>query len=269
MSTYVQSAQLRAWRTLRTPQALAGAVLPKTWPLLCAILKAKPAAAGRGGPRRSSGRLPPHPHSSCSRRTEDTLFPGTTAAPGLPSATLPPSPARVEQRLCHLLCMLVAHSCSTRCDPVDYSPPGSSVHRILQVRILKGLPFSSPGDLPDPGTEPRSPALQADSLPFEPPGKLSDAILGPSSVFGVSVLHTQTPLKPIGTKGLGITVALSFPSETWGRAGVETLRSSTHPEPLGKRQKRSQVLYRAQCGPNKALMWPSSGTLRKPNQAFH
>ena len=34
-----------------------------------------------------------------------------------------------------------------------------------------GLPFLSPGDLPDPGIEPRSPALQADSLPSEPPGK--------------------------------------------------------------------------------------------------
>ena len=34
-----------------------------------------------------------------------------------------------------------------------------------------GLPFPSPGDLPDPGTEPRSPVLQADALPSEPPGK--------------------------------------------------------------------------------------------------
>jgi len=34
-----------------------------------------------------------------------------------------------------------------------------------------GLPFPSPGDLLDPGIEPRSPALQADSLPSEPPGK--------------------------------------------------------------------------------------------------
>ena len=34
-----------------------------------------------------------------------------------------------------------------------------------------GLPFLPPGDLPDPGIEPRSPALQADSLPSEPPGK--------------------------------------------------------------------------------------------------
>ena len=35
-----------------------------------------------------------------------------------------------------------------------------------------GLPFPSPGDLPDPGIEPRSPTLQADSLLSEPPGKL-------------------------------------------------------------------------------------------------
>ena len=37
-----------------------------------------------------------------------------------------------------------------------------------------GLPFPSPGDLPDPGIEPRSPTLQADALPSEPPGKLAD-----------------------------------------------------------------------------------------------
>ena len=37
-----------------------------------------------------------------------------------------------------------------------------------------GLPFPSPGDLPDPGIEPESPALQADSLPSEPPGEPED-----------------------------------------------------------------------------------------------
>ena len=36
-----------------------------------------------------------------------------------------------------------------------------------------GLPFPSPGGLPDPGIEPGSPALQADSVPFEPPGRSS------------------------------------------------------------------------------------------------
>ena len=38
----------------------------------------------------------------------------------------------------------------------------------------EGLPFPSPGDLPHPGMEPRSPALQADSLLSEPPGTPSD-----------------------------------------------------------------------------------------------
>ena len=54
---------------------------------------------------------------------------------------------------------------------MDYSPPGPSVHGISQARILEWLAISSPGDLPDPGIKPMSPALQADSLLFEPPEK--------------------------------------------------------------------------------------------------
>ena len=49
---------------------------------------------------------------------------------------------------------------------MDCSQPGSSAHGILQARILEWA-----GDLPDPEIEPRSPALQADSLPSESPGK--------------------------------------------------------------------------------------------------
>ena len=41
--------------------------------------------------------------------------------------------------------------CSTLCDPMDCSPPDSSVHRISQARIWSGLSFPSPGDHPDPG----------------------------------------------------------------------------------------------------------------------
>ena len=54
---------------------------------------------------------------------------------------------------------------------MDYSPPGSSIHGILQARIRNGLAFPSPGALPDTGTQPGSPALQADSLLPELPGK--------------------------------------------------------------------------------------------------
>ena len=47
---------------------------------------------------------------------------------------------------------------------MDCSPPGSSVHGILQARVLEWLPCPPPGDLPDPGIKPGSPAWQADSL---------------------------------------------------------------------------------------------------------
>ena len=55
--------------------------------------------------------------------------------------------------------VLVAQSCWTLCDPRDGSPPGSSVHGIVQARILKWVTIPFPGDLPNPGIEPRSPAL--------------------------------------------------------------------------------------------------------------
>ena len=43
--------------------------------------------------------------------------------------------------------------------------------KFFRQEYWSGLPFPSPGDLPDPGIEPESPALQADSLPSEPPEK--------------------------------------------------------------------------------------------------
>ena len=54
---------------------------------------------------------------------------------------------------------LVIKSCPTLGDPTDCSPPGSSVHGISQASILEWVASSSPGDLPDPGIEPGSPAL--------------------------------------------------------------------------------------------------------------
>ena len=60
---------------------------------------------------------------------------------------------------------------SDSCDCMDCSPPGSFVHGILQPEYWSGLPFPSPGDLPNPGIKPGSPALQADSLLTELRGK--------------------------------------------------------------------------------------------------
>ena len=45
------------------------------------------------------------------------------------------------------------------CDPMDCSLPGFSIHGIFQQEYSSGLPFPSPGDLPNPGIEPQSPAL--------------------------------------------------------------------------------------------------------------
>ena len=53
---------------------------------------------------------------------------------------------------------------------MDCSLPGSCVHGILQARILEWVAISFSGDLPGLGIKPTSPALQADSLPSEPPG---------------------------------------------------------------------------------------------------
>ena len=60
------------------------------------------------------------------------------------------------------LCMTSCKSCLTLCDPVDYSPPVSSVHGVRQARILEWFPCLPPGDPPDPGIELasfKSPAL--------------------------------------------------------------------------------------------------------------
>ena len=65
--------------------------------------------------------------------------------------------------LCTVLC-LVAQSCLTLCQaPLSMG--------ILQARILEWLPCPPPGNLPNSGLGPRSPALQVDSLLSEPPGK--------------------------------------------------------------------------------------------------
>ena len=63
-------------------------------------------------------------------------------------------------------------SCSL-CDTMDCSPPGSSVHGILQARILKWVAIPCSRDLSDPGIKsvlPMSPALQVDSFPLSHQG---------------------------------------------------------------------------------------------------
>ena len=67
--------------------------------------------------------------------------------------------------------VLVAQSCLSLCDPLDCSLQAPLSLGFSRQEYWSGLPFPSPGDLPDPGIEPVSSALEADSLPSEPPGE--------------------------------------------------------------------------------------------------
>ena len=81
-----------------------------------------------------------------------------------------------------LCCAQLLSHVLTLCDPMDCSPSGSSVHGILQARILEWV-ATPPRDLPKPGIESRSPTLQADSLPSEPPWKPMSTGVGSLSLL--------------------------------------------------------------------------------------
>ena len=77
------------------------------------------------------------------------------------------------------VCMLLLQSSLTLGESLDYTPWTADCQDPLSMgfsrqEYWRGLPCPPPGDLPDPGIEPQSPALKADSLPTEPPGKPSD-----------------------------------------------------------------------------------------------
>ena len=98
-----------------------------------------------------------------------------------------------------------AQLCLTLCDPMDYTVPG-----MLQARILQWVAFPSPGVLPNPGIEPGSPALQADSLPVEPLGKPKNT--------GVGSLSSPEDLPNPGIKpGSPALQADSLPAELLGK----------------------------------------------------
>ena len=85
---------------------------------------------------------------------------------------------------------------------MDYSLPGYSVHGIFQARVLEWVAIPSPGDLPNPGIEPRSPVLQSDSLPVAPPGTLKERGVMKSqdsnSVIVLKAVRTSGHLKREG-----------------------------------------------------------------------
>ena len=108
--------------------------------------------------------------------------------------------------------MLVAQSCPTLCDPMDCTACQAPLSMgFSRQEYWSGLPFPSPGDLPDPGIEPGSPAFQSDALPTELLGK---------------------PLKEVGedqslrSKTLGILLLLSLISFHTRRGLSDTMMLS-------------------------------------------
>ena len=101
--------------------------------------------------------------------------------------------------------MKVSQSCLTLCDPATHT-----VHGILQARILEWVAFPSSRDIPNPGIEPKSPTLQADSLPAEPQGKPQNTGVGSLSLLqGIflteelnwGVLHCRQILYQLSCEG--------------------------------------------------------------------
>ena len=82
-----------------------------------------------------------------------------------------------------LVCVcLVTQLCLTLCDPMDWDTfPG---------KYWSGLPFSPPGDLPDPGIEPRSPARQAESLLLSHGGSPVFIFFPPDASLSVNFMVT-------------------------------------------------------------------------------
>ena len=65
----------------------------------------------------------------------------------------------------------VAQSCATLCDPMDYSLSGSSIPGIFQARVLERVAISFSSGSSQSRIKSRCPALEADTLLSEPPGK--------------------------------------------------------------------------------------------------
>ena len=93
----------------------------------------------------------------------------------------------------------------TLCDPMNWDPPGSSVHGLFYARILEWVTISSSGDLPDPGIELTSPALQAVSLVGEPSGN-----------YWVSRIYQTPPVSKEPLVSIFILILMMYSSSKQG-----------------------------------------------------
>ena len=114
----------------------------------------------------------------------------------------------IKQQLTHVrMKVKVTQSCLTLCNPMEFSRP----------EYWSGQPFPSPGDLPNPGIEPRYPALQMVSLPAKPPGKPRNTGVGSLSLLqwifltqesNQSLLHCRWILYQLSYQGSPARMAM-------------------------------------------------------------
>ena len=111
------------------------------------------------------------------QRVKDSCMRGVRPLQGLPRRRLSHTEVSSKEDLpreplSYILCCAQLLSCvQLFVSPLDCSPPGSSVHGILQARILEWVAMLSSRGSSQPRIKPRSPTLQADSLLSGPPGK--------------------------------------------------------------------------------------------------
>ena len=85
--------------------------------------------------------------------------------------------------ICAVLCCALSLSCVQLCNPMRVACQAPLSMGILQARVQEWVAMPSSGDLTNPGIKPRSPTLQADSLPAEPPGKPMNTGVGSLSLL--------------------------------------------------------------------------------------
>ena len=158
--------------------------------ILCTVGLQAPLSMGFSMPEYGSGLPFPSPG--------DLPDPGIERrSPALQADTLPSEPP--------------GKLCPTLCDTVDFSLPGTSLHGILQARVLEWVAISFSRDLPDPGIEPGSPTSEADALTSEPPGKPHQF----SSVQFISVAQScPTLCDPMNRRAPGLPVHHHLPEFT-------------------------------------------------------
>ena len=123
-------------------------------------------------------------------------------------------------------CVLVAHSHTTLCDPWTIARQAPLSTGFSGQEYWRGLPFPSPGDLPDPGMEPPCPTLHVDSRPSKPePGQITKPLRALVSLsfkwsfqrtypqglwWGFDELNTQKVLRTVPVSGFEEAVSKCY-----------------------------------------------------------